>query len=373
MSEETKTIELAAEPEQVIVNTTVPPTRQELKEKGWSKSEMDAAEKRGMINNADKKEEPKKAEPKVEVKAEATPLKVAEPEKKYDTSVPDFSFKTPEQEKVFMDTFGPGTPQRAMYFGMRDERRKRQQAQEERDRLALEVQMYRDQKSMAEKPQVETDADGNVIDPDDRPLTMKQLKAMQKAEMENLNKQQADLQERSGKVSEALKTQEEFAKSSIPDFDETVKLAADLVQNIDQIPEKWKRDKVLKLVKDLQITAATADKYGLDDYNAPMISYELGQLHPRYGKGSTDSKAETDGTPKVDPKANGSLTPEQMKRIEENTQRRASSASLPGSSAGRRVVSVDDITIKDVLKMSPEERFKFKKDHPEKMQKLMRG
>lgn len=383
MSEEqntTLTVELAAEPEKAIVNTTIPPTRTELKDKGWSKAELDSAEKRGMIQKQDSE---KKAEPKPETdnKPESRESKTVTtttppaPEKKFDTAVPDFTFKTPEQEKAFMDAFGPGTPQRAMYIGMKEERRKRQVAQEERDRLALEVQLYRDQKERAEKPQLETDEEGNVIDPEDRPLTMKQLRAMQKAEQEELNKQQKDLYERSSKASEALKNQEEFAKTSIPDFDDTVRLAADLVQNIDQIPEKWKRDKVIRLIKDLQTTAATADKYGLDDYNAPMISYELGQLHPKYGKGVTDSKSDQDGiTPKVDPKANGSqLTPEQMKRIEENTQRRASSASLPGSSNGRRVVSIDDITIKDVLKMSPEERFKFKKDHPEKMNKLMRG
>lgn len=357
MTTEINTIEVAAEPAAAEPVKPDVVTREDLKSKGWTKQEMDSAEKRGMIEKPEPKEEPvKKEDPK-------TVIPPIEPEK---SSLPDFTFKTPEQEKAFMDAFGPGTPQRAMYFRMKNERQSRQNAEAERDRLALEVQMYRDQKLHLEnKIQPEVDENGNEIDPEDKPLTMKQLKAMQQAEMEKLNKQQTELQERSGRVADAMKTQEEYAKSILPDFADTVKLAADLVQNIDQIPEKWKRDKVIKLIKDLQTTAATADKYGVDDYNAPMISYELGQLHPKYGQ-----KAEPNGK---DPKANGSLTPEQMKRIEENTQRRASSASLPGSSNGRRVVSLDDITIKDVLKMSPEERYKFKKDHPEKMQKLMRG
>lgn len=375
MSEEITNTVTIQEPETPVVQQkTEVVTREQLKEKGWSKKELDAAEKRGMIEKSEKQVDPNKngSDPDTSSqneKKEATPSpeKRATEEKK--STLPDFEFKTPEQEKAFMDAFGPGTPQRAMYFRMKNERQTRQNAEAERDRLALELQLLKDQKLNLSDSVVETDENGNQIDPEDKPLTMKQLKAMQKAEMEELNKQQQELHNRSQRVAESMKNQEEYAKSIIPDFDDTVRLAADLVQNIDVlVPEKWKQEKIKKLIKDLQVTAATADKYGVDDYNAPMISYELGQLHPRYGQ-----KAETDGSHKADPKANGSLTPEQMKRIEENTQRRASSASLPGSSGGRRVVSVDDLTIKDILKMSPEERYKFKKDHPEKMQKLMRG
>jgi hypothetical protein len=367
MEKETNTIEIAAPSIEEIKPITPVVTRAELKDKGWSAKEMDSAEKRGMIQNPDEK----KVENKTEiVKKPLLDKQTPEPERRGENHIPDFTFKTPEQEKAFTDAFGPGTPQRAMYFRMKNERIARQNAEAERDRLQLENQMFKEQKiNIQDASQTEVDADGNIIDPEDRPLTMKQLRAMQKAEQEDLNKKQEELTSRSVKVSEALQTQEEYAKSVIPDFEDTVKLAADLVQNLDQIPEKWKRDKVIKLIKELQVTAATADKYGVDDYNAPMISLEIGQLHPKYGQ-----KAEPNGD-KADPKANGEpkLSPEQMKRIEENTQRRTSSASLPGSSNGRRVISVEDITIKDVLKMTPEERYKFKRDHPEKMTKLMRG
>jgi hypothetical protein len=334
---------------------------------------MDSAEKRGMIPKPEEKKAEVKPEPEKKLEVITPEKSATEPAKKPENHLPDFTFKTPEQEKAFTDAFGPGTPQRAMYFRMKNERMARQNAEAERDRLALENQMFKDQKlNLKDIPQSEVDENGNVVDPEDKPLTMKQLRAMQKAEQEELTKKQEELTERSVKVSEALKNQEEYAKSVVPDFDETVKLAADLVQNIDQIPEKWKRDKVIKLIKELQTTAATADKYGVDDYNAPMISIEIGQLHPKYGQKAEPGANGSDGT-KTTPTANGSLTPEQMKRIEENTQRRTSSASLPGSSNGRRVISVEDITIKDVLKMTPEERYKFKRDHPDKMTKLMRG
>lgn len=378
MEGEQKTVEVAEEATAPETKVAAVPTRSELKDKGWSKPELDSAEKRGMVQKPEEKKDPKveadamaaAAKAKAEAETEAKAKGAADPEKKGESSLPDFEIKDPAKLQVFLDTFGPGTPQRAMYFRMKNERQSRQRAEQERDRLALELQMRKDADVRAKTggPEPEVDAEGNVIDPDDQPLTPKMLKAMQKAEQEKINKDQAELNERSGKVAEAMKTQEEYAKATIPDFEDTVRLAKDVVTNIDAIENPIKKSKAIKLLRDLQVAAATADKYGVDDYTASMIAYELGQMHPDYGQ----KKAEPDGA-KKDPKANGSLTPEQMKRIEENTQRRASSASLPGSPGGRRTVSVEDVTIKDVLRMDPEERRAFKKNHPARFDKLMRG
>jgi hypothetical protein len=376
MSDEIKTVEVADEP----VSTTpvappVAPTRDELKNKGWSKSEMDSAEKRGMINNGangTKPTESKKVEP-VPTAEKTVAEKKPEPVKNPNSFLDDMDKElTPEQEKYFLEVFPPGTKPRAFYFRQKNERQARQRAEAERDRLALELQVRKDAEARIKtggEAEPEVDAEGNVVDPEDRPLTMKQLKAMQKIEQEKLNKQQEELQQRSGKVADAMKTQEEYAKSVYTDFDDTVKLATELVNNMDLIPDPVKQGKLKRLLRDLQATAATADQFGIDDYTASMIAYEMGQLHPNYGQ-----KPEPDGpNEKKDPKANGGhLTPEQMKRIEENAQRRASSASLPGSS-GRRVISVEDVTIKDILGMSPEERYAFKKKNPDRMAKLMRG
>ena len=364
MSDEIKTVEVpvAAEPQKKADL----PTRDQLKEKGWSSSELENAEKRGMIAKPEgEKKEPEKVEQKEPVKGE----------EKKDPNFLDAMDKelTPEQEKMFLELFPPGTKPRAFYFRAKNERHARQRAEGERDKLALELQIRRDSETRATKgePEQEFDTEGNPIDPEDKPLTMKQLRALQKAEMDALNKQKDELETRSGKVAKAMEEQEEFAKSTIPDFEDTVKLAKDVVENIATIADPIKRSKVLKLVRDLQITAAQADKYGVDDYTASMIAYELGQMHPEYGK-----KTEKNGDEKkADPKVNGEpkLTPDQMKRIEENTQRRAPSAALPGMSNGKKTVAVDDLNIKDVLSMSPEERYKLKKEHPEVMAKLMRG
>lgn len=333
-------------------------TREEAQKKGWSDKEIEAAEKRGVIA----KPEPKKPEEKQEKKDEQPTDKKQEP---INSSLPDFTITDPAKEKVFLDTFGSGTPQRAMYFRMKHERQARQKAEMERDRLKLEVQTFRDENG-GRRGQ-ETDQPQDEDDPEDKPLTIRQLKELQKAEREAWQKQKDEIESRAGRTSEALKTQEEFAKEVYPDFEETVKLAKNLVEDMASISDPVKRSKVLKLVSDLRHAAANADQYGVDEYNASMIAYELGQLHPEYGK-----KSATNGAPKGDPK-DGDLTPEQMERIEKNTQRRASSASLPGGSNGHRTISINEVSVKDLLGMTPEQRRSFKKDHPERYAKLMRG
>jgi hypothetical protein len=105
----------------------------------------------------------------------------------------------------------------------------------------------------------------------------------------------------------------------------------------------------------------------LDDDNAAHIAYAIGSFHPDHGK--TPVKT---GTPKVDPKGNGALTTEQMKRVETNTQRRASSASVAGG-GGKRVISVDDVDLATIVKMSPAERLRFSEKHPDQYAKLLRG
>ena len=362
MEDENKTNTVTIENlEAPAVESVKGPSHDELKGAGWTQKDLDSAEKLGII---EKPAENKGAvispsEPKGEDK-KAPPQGV----------LPDFTFKTPEQEKAFTDAFGPGTPQRAMYFRMKNERQARQVAEAERDKVLLSQKLLEDRIAQLEAtPKAELDENGNLVDPEDKPLTLKQLKEMQKQEAETKQRAEDELREQSNRVADSLKTQEEYAKSVYPDFDDTLKLAKDLMLNLDSmIPEKWKQEKAIKLIKELQVAAAYADKKGLDDYNAPMISYELGQMHPGYGKPISGE----DGKPKDPSKANGSLTPDEMKRLEKNNLRRTSSASIPGG-GGSRAISVDDITVKEILKMTREERDSFKKKYPEKMRHLLRG
>lgn len=371
---EVETVEIAEETKSAVAEPNVP-SREDLRSKGWSAKELDAAEKRGMVSKPeDKKAEVKKESPVVEEKAE---------EKKLEAK--DFTHSqhlremelTEDQEKQLRSMFpfvnGKMNPVEAIYWRGKNERKARQQAmaeleKERADRKALEERI----RALESPAKRETDEEGNEIDPDDKPLTLKQLKELQKAEAEEADKKSSELRKRAAVVAEAQNDQEEYARSVYNDFDDTVKKAQEVIESrAALVPEKWKQAKARKLIQDLQVAAANADTIGLDEYSAAIIAYEIGQLHPEYSK-SNGAHADTNGKLSRPEKANGGLTPEQMKRIEENTQRRASSASIPGG-GGKRVVAADDVSLNDLNKMSAAQRLSFRQKHPDQYAKLLRG
>lgn len=381
MSDEKNTTEVIEIPikETPIVPEKETMTREEMKMKGWSDKEIESASKREMVSTPEDKQKKEDTAAKLKSDQDAAADKAGAEKKAQEMAdaarrgeLPDFTM-TAAQEKVFLDTFGPGTAPRAMYFRMKNERQSRQRAETERDRVKLELQMLKDEAERRTKGELEPelDANGNVIDPDDRPLTMRQIKELQKAEAERQEKSKKEFNERAAKVSEALLAQEEYAKSVYVDFEKTVTLAKDLVDNPAKVTDPLKRAKLVSLLRTLQNNAANADKFGVEDYTASMIAYELGQMHPDYGK-PTDDKGNGNGDKKADPKGNGALTAEQLEQMKKNTQRR-SSAALPGSGGGTRALAPEEIKVKDLLEMDASQRFKFKKDHPALYNKLMRG
>lgn len=375
MSEEsnaTTTVEISAPVESAPAPKKAP-TREELKERGFSDSELVMAEKHSMVSKTEEKKPDVKSEPEAEVKQEGSGEVKEEAKDKRQaerrSSLPDFSM-TEEQERVFLETFGKGTPQRGTYLRMKSERRARQAAEARIRELEAIVETNKVPKV---EPKLEIDADGNEIDPEDKPLTTRQWKELQRKEQEERESKDNELRTQAQNVSSAIKEQEESVRAIAPDFDNVVKLSTDLIQNLDDlVPDLKTQKRIIRRFKDLQVAAVNAHKLGIDDENAADIAYELGKFHPDFGKQNGHS-SDADGKPKnPDTKANGSHTPEQMKRIADNTQRRMSSASIPGS-GGKRTISVEDVGLKELNAMNSDERFKFSKSYPDRYAKLMRG
>lgn len=360
---------------EAVQSTVVLPTREEAKEQGLTADEMDRAEKSGLIT---KKEEVKKEEPIVTTETKVEDEKKEEPKVK--SSIPDFEFKTPEQEKAWLEAFPPGTPQRGLYFRMKNERTQRQAAQAQlekahKDREALEARV----KTLEAGKTQEVDEDGNLIDPENKPLTLKEWREIQRKDLEEKETKQRELSEQAHVVSEANNLQEEYAKSEYADFDETIGLTTDLLKNAESlITEPWKLEKLRRMARDMQIAAAKAHTFDLTGYHAARIAYEIGQMHPQYGKKAETQNngdaSEKDGKSKDPTKANGGqrLTPEQMKRLEENTQRRSSSASVTGG-GGKRTISADEMDGASFDKLSYTERQKFRQKHPDRYAEIIRG
>ncbi len=362
MENETDTITLEEKPEAVVPTVPETPTPEQLKAKGWTPEEIDSAQKKGLLPSPEAKPEEKPSP-----KPEALLKPEEKPKPSINGSLPDFTM-TPDQEKVFFETFGPGTPARAMYFRMKNERKSRQNSDSKVVALEAELKALKEMiKAPAPKPEIGTD--GEPIDPETRPLTLKDLRELQKQEQAEIDKQAEENQTRAPLVKEAQLEQEAYARTVYPDFDDTVTRAKEVMLDMDNlVPEKLKQTRIVKLIRELQIAAANADKLGIEDDHAAMLAYEIGKFHPEFGK--TLEKSEQTGS--LDPKPNGRVSPEKMKRIETNTQRRPSSASIK-EGGGKRTLAVSEVDLATLNGMSLKDRMSFKKNHPDRYAKILRG
>lgn len=361
------------------------PTRDDVKARGWSQSEIESAEKRGMIaptkKTADESAKTVKEDKVADVKEVNEVEKVVEStdekkpaslvEKATDKKIggiPNYDL-TEEQQQVLKDILPPGNPVRGIYFRMKNERALRQKLE---DQLAKEraIRAEYEEKLNGLVSAKSNVAEASTESDEDKPLTIRALRELEAKNAEEAERRAREVNSRAVAVSEAQRAQEEYAREIFPDFDETVTRAKDVIQNIEKITEPWKKAKAKKLFQELVATAAEADNIGIDEYNAAMIAYEIGKLHQDYGKKSDE---QTNGNAlRPEPKANGGLTPDKMKRMEENSQRRASSASLSGGN-GRRLVLPDEVSLEDLNRMTANQRLSFRDKHPEQYARLLRG
>ena len=349
------------------------PTREELKAKGWSDAEIESGEKKGMVAKTQTPEEKAAADKAAADKKAADDIAAGKkkPATRL-TGVPDFVL-SPEKEKQFFELFGPNTPQRAMYVGMKTERKARQQAQAEAQKLRDDVAKLQDQITKLQTTATDEparDEFGNVVDPDELPLTPKRLREMEAAKKLELEKKQKELEILAGQAKAAVDEHEVAAKERYEDYDDVCKLAGDLLQRLDELmPDPKDQAKVLEIVRNMRVAVTTAHTLAPEARTSADLSYELGQLHPDYGKAVEKELPVKTG--EDNPNGNGHRSPEELARIKKNSERRPSSAAAGGS--GRRVVSVDAMTLADLHALSDTQRRTFREKHPEKYDQLMRG
>lgn len=371
MTEQVEMIDVTSQ--ETIAKTPEFPSINDVKTAGWSKSEIEIAEKHGMLKKEEKpevkpevKDEGKEGEKEVEVKEDQKKEEQVQKEIKYD-GVPEYDL-TPEQEKLLNEVLPKGNSTRGLYHRMKNERMQRQKfamelAKEKAERLALEAKI--NEMSKAKKPE-----DENIFgeDPEEKPLTMKAWKMLQQQEAEERIARESKMNERALIISQANEMHSESAREMLPDFDDSIKLAKEVMANVNIIDDRIKMIKAKALIRQFVSAAGEADKYSTDDYNPAIMAYELGQMHPNYGK-----KADTDGKQETPAgKDNGGLTPEQMKRLEDSNLRRASSASVSGN-GGKRTVSADEVDLADLNRMTAAQRYNFREKYPTRYEKLLRG
>lgn len=369
MSEEAKGIEVLDKPEAPAV--VEKPTLAEVAEAGLAPAEIAMAQKLEIIQ-PDKKDDPKpekKEDPKPEAK---------KPEQEALLEEMREAFDDPDKEKALIPTLNKR--EQGLFWRMKKDNHTRRAAEAEKDQVLMKLKVQEEkakkleeeleaakakakEKPKGEKPEPKLDVFGNPVvedvpdeDDDNKPLTRKDLKDLQKANEEQRKKENQDEEEKKAEAARllnVLNAQEAEAKTRYDDFDQTVDFTNKLIaaaagKNLDElIPDKRDQSKAIKLMKDFFIATRNADKFADGDYNAADIAHELGQMHPDYGnKPSGDGKNSN---------KNGGLNPDKANKVIENASRRGPSAALP-SGGGKRFVPYEEMTI-DQLAELPQEDF----------------
>lgn len=343
-------------------------TAESLKDAGLSEKEIELAKQNEFISQPKKDD---KKDDKKENKTDDTGKK--EVQRKEEIKQAAEKELSDEEEHELVSGFNKN--ERGLYFRQKEERKKRQAAEMERDFVKTKVKALEDelqslkQNKAAPEPEPEAEEEIDLFEgkEDTDFMTVAEVKAYEKRKAEaaqkraEAEKKRAEAQanaERSKllEIDKKYTSLEDGARQRYEDFDAVMKLSKEILKD----PKAVFGDDKKKLAKAISLgRALIAEFNNLDnvdpDYNATDLSYELGQLHPKY-KSEEVLEGEEEN-----------LSDEKMSRLLKNSEKRKSSASVTGA---RRIVSTDDITLADVAKMTQEEYSKLPKDVRER---LLRG
>lgn len=356
-------------------------TAEQLAEGGFAPAEVEAAKKHGLI--ADDKEPPKPADgtaPPEDKKTGDEPETppTPEPYKKGDRRAElAFLEKNPEKEDEVINDYSPS--EKAMYFLRKSEKHKRQRIEIERDQVVIQKRALEQRVTELEaqaKTTGNTDTPkGDDLDSlgdegldDEKPLTASDLDRIEKEKAEKSRKAREDNEAQARRAAQALTEQEAEARARYTDFEEATKHTEEILKAIktntfdELVPDARQRDKIARKVQEFVTAAANADRFTESQYNAVDIGYELGKLHPGFGKKQPDPANGKNGK-----QENGEpLSPETVDRMVHNANRRGSSAALNGGGS-RRVISVKDITLEQAAALSLSDFRKLPKDVRERL------
>lgn len=360
-------------------------TVEDARKSGWSEEEIKMGEQHGVFKKEAKKSE--KTKEVIEDKKDVVPQKEEEQKEIQKKPVKDGEefFLDADSEKKFREFFPKGHNVHGLYFHSKAQRSRAQAAEAERDRIAKQLEEKEAQlKKLMESRENKIESEINIED-EEKPLTKKELKEFLLSMRDNQKKEEQENQRKisdyQSKLQNSLKLQDDNARLQYEDYDDVVSLGKQLIErdssgkflsetNITNIPDFAKK-KAIALIRSIENSLAQADKFGADDYNIADMSYDLGKIAQQFIQKSNPSGQRAEKNGLESERSNGGLTPEEVKRIEKNSSRRGSSASLSGA-GGRRLVSVEDITADDLLKMDSKTFDSFQRKHPEKVEELMR-
>lgn len=232
----------------------------------------------------------------------------------------------PEKEEALVKDFNAN--EKKLYWERKKERLKRQEAQREKELTAIQLAAAKRELELLKTGQpksVEESKEETQFDEDDeRIMTVGEFKRMQKAKAEEAEKTNAQAQA----IIKRVEVQEVEAKAKYADYDDVTLLAAEMI----------KTNKAYARV----LAEAANDP----NENVAEVAYNIGRLHPKYGKTAEPvKKAET----------------KQIDRAIKNSEKRTTSASVSGG-GGKSSVAEGDLTVEDVANMSAIQYGKLSKE-----------
>ncbi len=232
----------------------------------------------------------------------------------------------PEKEEALVKDFNAN--EKKLYWERKKERLKRQEAQREKELTAIQLTAAKREiellKTSQPKSVEESSTEEQVDEDDERIMTVGEFKRMQKAKAEEAEKTTVQAQS----IIKRVEVQEVEAKAKYEDYEAVTLLAAEMI----------KTNKAYARV----LAEAASDP----NENVAEVAYNIGRLHPKYGK-TVEPVKKTENN--------------QINRAIKNSEKRVTSAAVSGG-GGKSAISEADLSVEDVAKMSNVEYGKLSKE-----------
>lgn len=313
------------------------PTEAEAKEV-LTPQELEMAKVHGLVKEEKKEETKKEEDKKPEAKAEDKKPEVKDKEEA-ERSLKEFKAGkelAPETEHEMLKSFNKN--EIGLYFKMKEDRRKRQEAQKENEALALKIDNLTKEIEELKKPKTEeviedTGNDEELVNNKKLKETLSKLEKAKeekaKADLKTIEEKEKRRQDAAKELRQRWDAMEAEAKAKDPKFDVVMQLATEMCE----------KDKTKTYGKIMAEAATNPNPEEGEDVISK--AYALARLHPDYKTKCEETKEDGD---KTDPKT--------IERILANQQKKTS-ANLTGG--GGRFVTEDEITLEMAARMSDAE------------------
>ena len=285
---------------------------------------------------------------------------VAPVDKKEETTEQNLSFENVEKdEKNLVTKFNKN--EQALYWKWKSDKQERQTAQREYElstvrekALKKELESLRSNHDISDAKlkkvnELLTGPQDNITieaiqailaqsaqadDSDDRPLTKKDLNELS----EKQKQEQREFEEKQKFVVGRINSAESIGKSKYDNFDDAINMAQEVINGKIELPDMLTADEIAK-----KLNERIANKE-LDPEKVADFVVSIAKLNPNFGKKQTNPASQ----------AQRKETDENIDRIIKNASKATSSAAVNGGN-GRRMVSLENLTVDDAAKLTPKQ------------------